>query len=183
MERTNASDAELMNRMAGGDREAFAQVIRSHQRAVLSVAYRYLGRREDAEEAAQEVFLRLWRAAPRYRPEKPLPAYLRRLTVNYCLDVIRKPRLVALPEEDARASEDGGAYDAARAAELSGALSHAMALLPPAQRMAVVLFHLEGLSTKETAETMATSPKAVESLLTRARSSLRKALGSTLDPP
>ncbi len=183
MDGTDTSDAKLMERVAAGDRGAFAQVIRRHQGPVLSVAYRYLGRREDAEEAAQEVFIRLWRAARRYRPDKPLPAYLRTLTVNFCLDLIRKPRLVALPDEENRPSDDEGAYDAVRIGELSGALGRALDLLPQSQRMAVVLFHLEGLTMKETADAMGTSPKAVESLLTRARASLRKTLGAALDAP
>ncbi len=171
-----------MERVAAGDRGAFSQVIRRHQASVLSVAYRYLGRREDAEEAAQEVFIRLWRAARRYRPDKPLAAYLRTLTVNFCLDMIRKPRLVALPDEESRPSDDAGAYDAVRNVELSGALGRALGSLPPSQRMAVVLFHLEGLTMRETADALGTSPKAVESLLTRARASLRKTLGPALAP-
>jgi len=173
-------DSTLMKRMAKGDRQAFARIIHRHQTAVLSIAYRYLGRREDAEEAAQEVFLRLWRAAARYRPEKPLPAYLRTLTVNYCLDSIRKPRLVALSDEESRARDHTGADGALQETELNEALVRAMAVLPATQRLAVVLFHLEGLSMKETADLMGTSSKAVESLLTRARASLRTNLAPML---
>ena len=176
------SDILLMELTASGDREAFARLISRHQRLVLSVAYRFLGSREEAEDAAQEVFLRLWRAAAKYRPETALAAYLRTLTVNYCLDVRRKPRLLALDGgEDPPGQEDP--HRDLEASERRGALEAALQSLAPAQRMAVVLFHLEGASMKEAARLLQISPKALESLLGRARATLREQLGSLLDAP
>jgi RNA polymerase sigma-70 factor (ECF subfamily) len=169
------SDHELMRRTAAGDREAFETILRRHQRSVLSVAYRFLADRSQAEDAGQEVFLRLWRHAARYRPETALEAYLRTLTVNYCLDLRRKPELMALPDgEEPKGKEDP--HGDLAAAERSRALDWALQSLAPAQRMAVVLFHLEGFPVKEVARLMDSSPKAAESLLSRARATLRERL-------
>jgi RNA polymerase sigma-70 factor (ECF subfamily) len=174
------SDAELMERTARGDREAFAVLIRRHQALVFSIAFRFLGDRPQAQDVSQEVFVRLWGAARRYRPESPLPAYLRTLTVNQCLDLMRKPRLVRLEDPDGRPSGDDP-LAAAQGAELYEMLSQALRALPPAQRMAVVLFHLEGASLREVATALDLSEKAAESLLSRGRSALRRHLGPILD--
>jgi RNA polymerase sigma-70 factor, ECF subfamily len=179
METQAASDRELMDRTAAGDREAFAELIRRHQASVLSIAYRFLGDRSEAEDAAQGVFIRLWESARRYRPQAPLPAYLRTLAVNLCLDLKRKARFVVLDgTPEAPGGDDPSAL--AEAAERRRALDRALGSLAPAQRMAVVLFHMEGLGVKEVADLLETSPKAVESLLSRARAALRERLGGIL---
>ena len=91
------SDTQLMARVSSGDEQAFASIIGRHQRPVLSIAYRFLGDQSWAEDVAQEVFLRLWQSARRYRPEAALGAYIRRITVNFCLDLRRKERFQAPP--------------------------------------------------------------------------------------
>lgn len=179
MENRAPGDRELMERTAAGDREAFAGLIGRHQASVLSVAYRFLGDRAEAEDVAQSVFVRLWESARRYRPDAPLPAYLRTLTVNLCLDLKRKARFVVL---EAEPEIPGGEDPAARAEEGERrlALERTLASLAPAQRMAVILFHLEGLGVKEVADLLETTPKAAESLLSRARAALRERLGGIL---
>ena len=180
-ELADCDDALLMADTGRGGREAFAALIRRHQHAVLAIAYRFLGDRSEAEDVAQEVFLRLWGAAPRYRPDKPLPAFLRTLTVHLCLDRRRKARPLVLMDdlEPAGSQNPEAELDAA---ERRRALSSALSRLPSAQRMAVVLFHMEGLSVREVADLLETSPKAAESLLSRARSALREGLGTILSP-
>jgi len=171
----DASDSQLMEATARGDRDAFSVLIGRHQGPVLSIAYRFLADRSGAQDAAQEVFLRLWRSARRYRPDAPLAAYLRTLTVNLCLDTKRKARFLVLGQE----GEVPGRHDPhgdLEARERKAALSAALQTLPEAQRMAVVLFHMEGASVKEVASLLDVSPKAAESLLSRARSSLRERL-------
>ncbi len=179
MESPAPSDRELMERTAAGDREAFAALIGRHQTSVLSIAYRFLGDRAEAEDVAQSVFVRLWESARRYRPDAPLPAYLRTLTVNLCLDLKRKARFVVLETEPEAPDGEGPAALAERA-ERKRALDRALASLAPAQRMAVVLFHLEGLGVREVADLLETTPKAAESLLSRARAALRERLGDIL---
>lgn len=173
------SDHQLMKRTALGDREAFAAIIRRHQPWVLSVAYRFLADRSQAEDAGQEVFLRLWKSAGRYRPDTALEAYLRTLTVNYCLDLRRRPKLLALPGGEEPPGK-GDPHGDLAAAERRSALDSALQSLAPAQRMAIVLFHMEGLAVKEVARLLETSPKAAESLLSRARAALRERLGPFL---
>ena len=173
------SDSQLMEETARGDREAFASLIGRHQRLVLSIAARYLGDRDEAEDAAQEVFIRLWHGARRYQPSSALEAYLRTLTVNLCLDMKRKRRFVVLSGEDDRKGSDDPQGEA-QMAERRNALDRALQNLPSSQRMAVVLFHMEGLNMGEVARLMETSPKAVESLLSRARAALRERLAGLL---
>lgn len=164
-----------MEQTARGDRNAFAVLIQRHQRLVLAIAYRYLGDRDEAQDTAQEVFLRLWDAARRYRPDRPLQAYLRTLTVNFCLDHRRKAKPLLLADPDRRP----GGHDPhalVEEGERDAALLAALDSLAPAQRMALVLFHFEGLSVHETASLLGVSPKAAESLLSRARAALRSRL-------
>ena len=117
----------------------------------------------------------------RSHPDKPLPAFLRTLTVHLCLDRRRKARpLVLMDDLEPAGSQNPEAE--LHAAERRRALSSALYRLPSAQRMAVVLFHMEGLSVREVADLLETSPKAVESLLSRARSALREGLGAALSP-
>ncbi|MEJ2368721.1 MAG: sigma-70 family RNA polymerase sigma factor [Acidobacteriota bacterium] len=173
------SDFDLVRLAAEGDRSALAAIIERHQHLVLGIAYRYLQDRSLAEDVAQDVFLSLWKAASRYRPDKPLPAYLRTLTVNQCLDIRRKRRPEALVQEFEKARQpDSSALLVSR--ERRRLLAEGMAQLPPAQKMAVVLFHLQGLTVRETAQAMQSTTKAVESLLSRARASLRKLLSPYL---
>ncbi len=178
-----AADDGLVRLAAAGDHQAFAEIVRVHQRFVLSLAYRFLGSREEAEEVAQEVFLKLWQNARRYKPQTKLAAYLRTLAVNACLDMKRRPRLVvAMPEEYEAPSAGDPAADAAEA-ETRRALGAALQSLPPAQRMAIVLFHLEGLSVIEAANLLGVSRKAAESLLSRGRAALRHDLAPLLVKP
>jgi len=152
---------------------------RACQGCGLSIAYRFLGDRAEAEDAAQGVFIRLWESARRYRPDSPLPAYLRTLAVNLCLDLKRKARFVVLDgTPETPGGKDPGAL--AEEGERRKALNRALASLAPAQRMAIVLFYMEGLGVKEVAELLETSPKAVESLLSRARTALRQRLAGYL---
>ena len=179
VEPSEPGDHQLMQRAASGDPLAFAVLVRRHQRLVLSIACRFLMDRAQAEDAAQEVFLRLWRAAKRYKPEGALEAYLRTLTVNYCLDLGRKPRLLSLADrEEPRGSPDP--HHDLLASERRAAVDRTLQTLPPAQRMAVILFHREALTVKEVARLLDSSPKAVESLLSRARATLRQRLGPLL---
>jgi RNA polymerase sigma-70 factor (ECF subfamily) len=174
------SESRLMALAARGDRESFAALVRHHQTTVLAIAFRHIGDRAEAEDVAQEVFLKLWRAAARYRPDAPLTAYLRTLTVNACLDRRRKNRLSLVPDLDQERGAQDPQADAERS-ERRAALASALALLPAPQRMAVVLFHFEGLTVRETARHLDLSPKAAESLLSRARATLRERLAGALE--
>lgn len=180
--REDLPDEKLMALSAEGDAEAFALLVDRHADSLFALARRYLGSPALAEEAVQEAFLRLWKSAPRYRPTGPVGAYLRTLAVRVCLDGLRAARGLLEPLPDDGVLPDGGptSEETLLEREREEGLASALSSLPPAQRMAVVLFHLEGLSVQETAELLEVSPKAVESLLSRARRTLRSRLSGLL---
>lgn len=172
-----------MRRVAGGDRSAFAELVERHQALVFRVAYRFLGRRPDAEDVVQDTFLRLYAARDRYRATAPFRAYLLTITTRLCLN--RKARASerqeSLSEPDAleRAAGASEGADAERRVlrhERELAVREAIAALPAEQRLALVLFRFEGLSYEEIAAAMKRSPSSVTSLLWRARERLRRAL-------
>ena len=175
------SDEKLMQAVAGGDIDAFGELVRRHQERAWRIAYHYTGNRADAEELAQEAFLRILDAAENYRPSANFTAYLYQVVANLCLDFIRKKRphlIEALPPHE----EQGLPPDEALAAkERNDAIRAALNGLPGRQRMAVILFYFEDLSHSEIASVVRTSVKAVERLLARARNSLAETLGEFLE--
>jgi RNA polymerase sigma-70 factor, ECF subfamily len=169
-------DAALVARTATGDREAYAMLVRRHLPRVLAVTRRMLGSEAVAEEAAQEALLRLWTHAGSYEPERArLTTWLTRITANICLDRLRKREEeawpenfdVALPASQERELMDG---------QVAMRVNEALQTLPERQRLALVLCHYEELSMAEAASVMETTAEAIESLLSRARRSLRKQL-------
>jgi len=177
-------DEALMRRVAAGDHPAFQALARRHFHRTLLLAERMMGRRVDAEEIAQETFLRIWQHAGRWRPSLgKLNTWLYRVTVNLCLDRLRRPRDLHLDlMEDA---EDPG-VDTERqvaAQEMSRRVAAAVAELPGRQRAALVLCYHQELTNAEAAEVLAISVWALEALLVRARRTLRsklKTLGEDL---
>src|SRR5262249_16485773 len=135
----------------------------------------------DAEEIVQEAFLRLWINAPRWRPTAAFRTWFYRVVVNLCLNRKRRAPFAAL--DDIPEPSDPGT-DPVRALEeqqTEKLLAAAIAALPDRQRAALVLTYREGLPNSETAAVLGTSVSGVETLLVRARRSLRKALGPHLD--
>jgi len=170
------SDVVLAARTAAGDRLAYAALVKRHLPRVLAVTRRMLGNDANAEDAAQEALLRLWTHAASYDPSKALlTTWLTRITTNVCLDRLRKRREepwddrydVPLPP-----SQEQTLVDRQRAARVEAALQE----LPDRQRLALVLCHYEDLSMAEAAHVMETTVEAIESLLSRARRSLKERL-------
>lgn len=180
----DASDDDLMVRVSGGDRQAFAILVRRHLDRVVALADRIIGDSSAAEDIAQEAMLRLWRQAPRWRRDGParLSTWLYRVTVNLCLDHRRRPRPRALdqvPEPVQPPGPDG--FTAVTRSETARRVEAALAALPMRQRLAFALCHYEGMTRNEAALVMETSGRAVESLLTRARRHLRRALADLVE--
>jgi len=170
------SDAELMNAVGHGSMAALGEVVRRHQDRVLSVAYRMLGRWDLAEDVAQETFLRVHRAAKRYRPQAKFTTWLYRIVVNLCLDVKRQAKRAPVELTDAAVAAAGQPdNDPLEQRERVRLVRRAVANLPERQRLAVILHRYEGLSHREIAAVTGWSESAVESLLVRAYANLRKA--------
>jgi RNA polymerase sigma-70 factor (ECF subfamily) len=178
-------DAALMTEMAvaGGDsfERAFEGVLRSRQAQVLRTAYRISGNWADAEDVAQEAFLRLHRHGMGFANDAALGGWLYRVTVNLCFDRARRvrpgERAVELPDtlhEDAVA-EHGLILD-----ERKRRLMAALAELPVKERAAIVLREIEGLSTAEVAAALGVKEGTIRSQIFSAMARLREILGKKL---
>ena len=146
---------------------------------LLALAERLLGRRGEAEEVAQEVFVRLWKQAPHWQPGRArFDTWLHRVALNLCYDRLRRRREEASDDDaDDAAADPAAAPDALLQAKQRGRrVARALAELPQRQREALVLQYYQGLSNSEAAELMGIGIEALESLLVRARRSLRERL-------
>ena len=170
-------DKDLIERLRAGEPRAFEALVRAYQHRVFGVALRMLGRRADAEDVAQEVFLRVHRAIGEFRGEARLSTWLYGIASNLCLNRLasadhRRMR----PDEDAVMLAPSPAADAAAVAERSeveAALRQAIAELPDERRIVVVLRDVEGLSYDEIAQALGLEPGTVRSRLHRARLDLK----------
>ncbi len=166
--------AELVERARVGDTGAFERLLEAHERQVVSTAWRLLGRLEDAEDAAQEVFLRLYRFLGSVEAGRALEPWLYRVTVNVCRDLGRRRRRWPMALEDS--PEIGrmaasGPDPAARAtlAEERRIAEEALGTLAEKERAALVLRDVEGLSTRQVAEILGSTEVTVRSQISRAR--------------
>ena len=175
------SDEELMLAVGGGDLAAFEQLVTRHQRSAWNAAYRFLGNTADAEDVAQEAFLRVLDSANRYRPTAAFRTYLYRIVARLCFDFSRRKRLRRHGQLSDVAENRPSPEDAAVVGELAAAVAGAIDTLPPAQKMAVILRYYEGLGYREIAVALSTTVKGAERLLARARAALKDRLGGFLE--
>jgi len=167
---------QILKRAMAGDRVAFNQIILSYERRVLMTAWRLLGRREDAQDAAQEVFLRLYRYIHHFDEKRPLLPWLYRMTVNVCHDLHRKRRqdeALAAGEVD-RASLTYDIGGEIMRSEQRRIIEAALKTLTEKERAAVVLRDIEGLTTKDVAGILGSSETTVRSQISMARVKIRK---------
>ena len=174
------SDRDLMLRAAAGEMDAFAELVRRHQEAAWRAAYRMLSDPEAAEDVVQETFLRILESAARYRPTASFRTFLFTVLRRLVIDRYRKKQPVVMNSlPPVEAGDDPS--DAVETQERREVVRRALGGLPERQRTALVLQQYEGLSYTEVAEVMGCSLGAVESLLVRARRTLRSALQQYVD--
>src|SRR5262245_27294120 len=166
---------DLLARLARRDEKAFAELIGRHFDRIYRIAWRVLGGAADAEDVAQEAFLKAWTAPGQIRDARAIGAWLSRVATNLALDRLRRRRPELSPELPEVADPGAAADRDLRRALLEAEVSAALAALPDRQRAALVLVHFEGLGNLDAAETLGVSVEAVESLLARARRSLKLA--------
>ncbi len=171
-----ASDDELMRRVARGDGVACRVLVDRHLRAIVSFAYRMLGDAGEAEDVAQEAFLRLWKTAPRWEPRAKITTWLFRVARNLSVDRLRARRDVPVSKLPERVDPSRVAADLLERGERDRAVAAALAALGERQRTAISLVYYQGMSNREAAEVMDVQVDALESLLSRGRRNLRKAL-------
>jgi RNA polymerase sigma-70 factor (ECF subfamily) len=175
------SDEALMARVARGDERAFQLLSRRHLPAMLGLARRVLGNAAEAEDVAQEAFMRVWTHAPRWQPLARFRTWLTRIVINLCLDRKRRVPWVELERAGEIVDQSPGVGDKAEDAERERMLAAAIKKLPARQRSAIALTYGDGMSNAQVAEILDTSVSAVETLLVRAKQNLRRALASVID--
>lgn len=172
----------LVRRTIHGDASAFEQVIARYERRVISLAMKFLGESEDAQDAAQEVFLRAYKYIHRLDLEKPIEPWLMRMTVNVCRDIGRKRQQRRQTFLDTASSEPVASGKASNPyAELveeqeRRMLWKALQDLPEKERIAVILRDIEGMSTADVAVVLESSETTVRSQVSRARVRLRQTI-------
>jgi RNA polymerase sigma-70 factor (ECF subfamily) len=176
------NDAELMARLAKGHVPALGELAQRHQGRVLEIAFRTLGQWDLAEDVAQETFLRVYRAAKRYRPQAQFTTWLYRIVVNLCLDEQRRRAKSAVPLESVAPEGLPAPYiEPAERKEVAQFVRTAVQELPERQRVAIILYRYEGLNHAQISEVTGWSQSAVESLLVRAYANLRGKLAKIKD--
>ena len=181
------TERELVQRAKDGDHAAFSQLVSAYEGKIYNLTLRYLGNPDDAMDASQEVFLRMFRFLSGFQEDSSFSTWLYRIGVNVCKDLLsrrarRAEQSLEIPdeEEEGRAADiPDGRYDPERileGAELRRTLAEAIAQLPEQQREMIVLRDIQGLSYDEIGQALCLEAGTVKSRLFRARENLRKKL-------
>lgn len=176
MESEIIPDEILVEKIANGDTIAFQTIIERYQSLVLNIAYRFIGNSHEAEDIGQEAFLRVFENAHRYKPIAKFKTWFFRIVTNLCLDFCKKKKPDYYGEFFDIPQDTPGPGEELEISERQNLIQQAIQTLAPNQRMALILHHYEGLRYTEIAKVMGCSLKAVESLLVRAKQTLRKRL-------
>ncbi len=185
------ADEELVRRHLNGDRRAFGELVERYSGPVFNLAYRLIHDRQEAENIAQETFLRAFRALPNSDWQRPFKPWLFAIATNLCRDWARRRRVWSFSDLADETGDDPDAddlldtaplvTDQLEDAELHQALQRAVDALPPAYRAAVVLRYTEGLSYEAIATALDLPLNTVRTHLSRAKQRLRVALAAELE--
>lgn len=183
------SDEELVERSIAGDTDSFNQLVLRWERPIYALAYRQIGREEDARDVVQDAFLRAFRALPGFKGQAKFSSWLYRITLNLCRDWLRRQRRapfvptpegvddvadLATPDTDAESIED-----VVTRKNLSQHVARAMRLLPEEQRSAILLKEYHGLTFQEIAELQGCPLSTVKTRLYQGLTVLRRELSRT----
>ena len=183
-----STDEELVARSIGGDADSFNQLILRWERPIYALAYRTIGREDDARDVCQETFLRAFRALPGFRGQAKFSSWLYRIALNLCRDWIRRERRTGFvqPPEDvdlmdlvAAAEPSESIEDLVARNDQVRAVERAMALLPEDQRTAIVLKEYHGLTFQEIADLLGCPLSTVKTRLYQGLSVLRRELAKS----
>ena len=172
------AEGALIERSRRGDLDAFDRLVAAHQDRVYHAAYRITGNADDAHDAAQETFVKAFRALPRYRHEAAFATWLHRIAVNAALDIVRRrPQVPPVSLEDVvlPASAHNPDREAERR-EVQQRVHRALQQLSPDHRVIIVLRDLQGMAYEEIAAVLRIPLGTVRSRLSRARDALRRVL-------
>jgi RNA polymerase sigma-70 factor (ECF subfamily) len=179
------TDEELVARSMGGDLDSFNQLVVRWERPIYALAYRVIGREDDARDVAQETFLRAFRALKGFKGQAKFSSWLYRITLNLCRDWIRRERRtpVSQPPEGVDIVELAGEAEPSESIEdlvarreVGRAVAKAMALLPEEQRTAIILKEYHGLTFQEIAQLLDCPLSTVKTRLYQGLTVLRRHL-------
>jgi RNA polymerase sigma-70 factor, ECF subfamily len=175
-------DQELLALIQDGNHQAFAELVERHTERFYRLAYRYVQNRETAEDLVQDAFLRLWENPAIWQPDRnsKFTTWFYRIMVNLCLDWQKKKRPIQLDEDMPLADERESADEAMIRMQEQRLLENEIAALPERQRTALNLCFDEGLSNQEAAEAMGLNLKALQSLIMRAKTTLKERMKAYL---
>ena len=182
------TDEELVARSIGGDADSFNELIHRWERPIYVLAYRQIGREEDARDVCQETFLRAYRALSGFRGQAKFSSWLYRIALNLCRDWMRRERrtpVVQAPEDMdvldliAARGPSESMEDLVARHDLTRAVERAMALLPDEQRTAIVLKEYHGLTFQEIADLLGCPLSTVKTRLYQGLTVLRRELART----
>ena len=180
-----STDEELVARSKGGDADSFNQLILRWERPIYALAYRVIGREEDARDVCQDTFLRAFRALPGFKGEAKFSSWVYRIALNLCRDWMRKQRrapTMQMPEgvDPIEMASERGPVESIETLverrELSGVVEEAMKLLPEEQRMAIILKEYHGMTFQEIADLQGCPLSTVKTRLYQGLSVLRRHL-------
>lgn len=178
------NDVLLVQRTLAGDQQAFGELVLRYERDVFNLCYRMLNERGEAEDAAQEAFLRAYSNLDRYDQERSFKTWVLSIASNHCIDRLRRRRLTwlsldePLPPHPALASDIPGPEEAALTNERNILVQELLEDLSPDYRLAVVLRYWYDLSYAEIADMLETTESAIKSRLFRARQAMADQLES-----
>lgn len=174
------TDAQIVEMVLQGDASAFQELVRRYQKPVFGICYRMIRQREEAEDLAQEVFIKAYRYLGQYNHTHKFSSWLLKIATNTSIDAIRKKRVETLPldEEIKTNHEDVSAEKAFLQEEMQRDIEKAIAALPPDYRMVILLYHHHGQSYQQIAEGMEIPMSMVKNRLFRARKILKESLKS-----
>ena len=176
--RNVSADQERVTRALEGDQDAFTDLVLDYQRAVYNLTFRMLGDSVEAEDAAQEAFIRAYRKLDHYDMQRSFKTWVLAIASHYCIDVIRKRRLSwlslddLLPGQMMSAIESRSIEELAMDSERERTMQELLALLKPDERAIIILRYWNDLSYEEIAEALETNVGVVKSRLFRARQAL-----------
>ena len=180
---TQEQELQLIRRVQAGETEAFGDLVRAHEKTVYNLALRMTGNPQDAEDMAQEAFLKAYRSLPEFRGESKFSVWLYRIVSNVCLDFLRRQSrrpAVSLTAEDDEGEElqwevPDERYSPEKLLEQKltrEAVQKGLAELPEEQREILLLREIKGLSYEEIGEILSLEPGTVKSRIFRARKRL-----------
>ncbi len=181
--RLNLDDESLICQIQEGSHEAFAILVDRHSNRFYRIAYRFVSSKDDAEDIVQEAFLKIWKRPNLWDPGKgtKFTTWFYRVVINLCLDHRKKKKMINLPEDIEFADENPGADVLYDVHQKQAVIERFIQELPERQQMAVNLCFYEGLSNNEAAQIIGVKVKALQSLVMRAKTTLKYNVKQFLD--